>query len=140
MPIIIIILLQVAQAITITSGEVVTDKGEQLTIGSGSFIPSPFDMELAQKILGYKEKVLHLELDLKIEIEKFEVFKEASRTREDKIKDFYLEKYRAERLENEILNSWWNRYGKIILWVGVSIAGSAFLVWGMCRYTEEMGC
>jgi len=135
-----IAIIILTQAIAITSGEVVTDQGERLTIGSGSFIPTPFDMELAQKILGYKEKILHLELDLKVEIEKFDVFKEASRTREDKIKDFYLEKYKAERLENEILNSWWNRYGKIILWVGIGAAGSAFLIWGMCRYTEEIGC
>ena len=135
-----IMVIILAQVITLSSGTVVTKNGEQLTIGSGSFIPSPFDIELANSILNYKEEILNLKLDLKTEIKKFEVFKDASRIREDEVKSFYLEKYRAERLENEILNSWWNKYGKVILWVGIGVAGSAFLIWGMCRYTGGIGC
>jgi len=127
-------------AFEIINGSVVLEDNTSITIGPATVIPEPWNRQLAKEILGYRSEIEKLKIELDTEIKKFDVFKEASREREDKIKNYMTEKYRAVKLENIILNSFWNKQGKIIIWAVASGAAAALGTYLFCRETSKYGC
>lgn len=127
-------------AFEIIEGSVVLEDNSAISIGPATVIPEPWNRQLAIEILGYQEKIEKLEIDLNTEIKKFEIYKEATRNREDEIKEFMGDRYKAVYLENTILKGPWNKYGKVILWCAATAATVVLGTWFICRETDKYGC
>ncbi|HEW91215.1 MAG TPA: hypothetical protein ENF81_01550 [Thermotogaceae bacterium] len=112
------------KAVTVEHGIIYVD-GKKMEVGKGTFIPDPSDKELAKKIIENRSLVKKLKLNLEVCNKKSKNMEEKYQKREKKLLDYWNEKYKAVRLENEYLKSPWYRYGRIVLWCIVAAGASA---------------
>lgn len=131
---------EINKAIDVTKGKVELPSGETIEINHGTFIPTPWDRELAVRILGYKNQVKFLELEIEKKDRIHNLYVERSRKKLDETKKFYQDKYKDVYLKNIILEGPWNKYGKTILVSMIVAAASILSTWFICKNTESLGC
>lgn len=115
-------------SLTVQSGKIVVD-GKEREIGPGTFIPAPFDKELAKKIIDCNAERDKLIVKLDNCEQKFLRFDKYWDEQQQKLTDFY----EAEniRLNKEIKDSrnWWNEWGKPVLCAIISAAAATLTTW-----------
>lgn len=121
------------QSIDVKSGNVVTISDEKKEIGKGTFIPDPSDKILAKKIIEKNATIESLNVRIKTLEDQAVLFDNHVNEKEKELQDYWNNRYRAVVIENEALKSFWNRYGKTILWCAVSAGGAAVITWGVTR-------
>jgi hypothetical protein len=113
-------------SITVQSGKVIAN-GKEREIREGTFIPSPYDKELAKKIIDCNAEQDKLRVKLDNCEQKFLVFDKYWYEHQQKLTDFYEEE--NIRLKKEVIESrnWWNNWGKPLLCAIVSAAAATLI-------------
>ena len=127
----IIILLADPVSITVISGTITTKTSDgqkiSITVGPGTYIPSPADKELAKKLVDKNAEIEKLNINLSAWQKRFDLHSDYWRVREGKTIDFY--QYENLDLKRRLAwkNNWWSRWGSELL-VGFISAGAAAYV------------
>jgi len=126
----------VPESVSVTSGVLIVG-GSEVKVGPGTFIPAPRDADLAKRIIVKNEKIAELLVRIEVcEKKAFEVFNSRTK-REHDINVIWRERYNELELENILLRSWWNRWGKTALWCLVSAGAAAILSWELKAYLDR---
>jgi uncharacterized coiled-coil protein SlyX len=117
------------KSITILSGTLNLSDGTTINVGKGTFIPSPLDMELARKIIFQQSEIDILNERIKSLTMEIDLRNKHYNEMEEEMRNWYEEKYKSLRIENESLKSWWNEWGSIFVWSVGSAAASALVTY-----------
>lgn len=112
---------------TVLGGTVTDANGNKIEIGSGTFIPSPDDKELAKKVIDLEYSLKQASVMVDSLKNQMAAVEEACRKKEEA----YLDEVIALKRQIESLNNWWNEWGKIVFpcaitgglggWIGYEI-------------------
>lgn len=126
---ILLLCLQLDKSVTVVSGTLNLSDGTTLEVGAGTFIPSPYDFELSRRLIFMKSEIEKRDEQIKHLTSDLILYKEHWLEREEDIKNWYEEKYKSVRLENEMLKSWWNEWGETLIWCLGTAAATAFVTY-----------
>ena len=108
-------------AITVESGTIKTEAGNEIQIGPGTYIPSPEDKQLAKKIIWYKTEIENLKVMIS-------TLEEKLARREKHVMDIdkmWGDSYAALDVKYKVATGWWNQWGKPLLIGVVCFAGGS---------------
>lgn len=119
-------------SLTIQGGRVVVD-GKEREVGPGTFIPAPYDADLAKKIIDCHAEQDKLKVMLDSCEKKFVRYDEYWDSREKKLVAFYEKD--QERLTKELARAtgWWNEWGKPVMSAILSAAVATITTWGIMK-------
>lgn len=116
-------------AFEVTKGTIVREDGTEVQVGPGTFIPAPYSIKLAKEIV-----------DLRADVKVCQVRLQECTTKYDNLNSHYLTTDKKHRSANRKLqlkllaaNSWFNRWGKIVLACVVVGGATAFVTWEVAR-------
>ena len=124
-----LISMQLGQSVTVVSGTLNLSDGTTIEVGEGTFIPSPYDYELSRKLIFQEAELDKKNLEIKHLTDELVLYKEHWAERELDLKNWYDEKYKSVRIENEMLKGWWNDWGQTFVWCLGTAAASAFITY-----------
>lgn len=119
-------------SLTIQGGRVVVD-GKEREVGPGTFIPAPYDADLAKKIIDCHAEQYKLKVMLDSCEKKFVRYDEYWDSREKKLVAFYEKDQERLARELERATGWWNEWGKPVLSAILSAAVATITTWGVMR-------
>jgi len=119
-------------SLTIQGGRVVID-GKEREVGPGTFIPAPYDADLAKKIIECHAEYDKLKVMLDSCEKKFVRYDEYWDSREKKLIAFYEKDQERLARELERATGWWNEWGKPVLSAILSAAVATITTWGIMR-------
>ena len=108
------LLLADPSSITVTGGTLKVGE-QEIQVGPGTFIPAPFDADLAKKIVDTQAQVDTLKVQLQTCQKESQLKESYWLDRETKVEDFYQERNKALQDQIDDLKGWWNEWGKPVL-------------------------
>jgi len=126
---VILVMILIAQSISIVSGNAVTSSGHEITLGKGTFIPDPEDKALAKKIVEKNSKIKELEAML----ESCRNMQQVTIKHWIEIEDKWEKGYDSLELKYLATQTWWYRWGETTIFCVVSAAAGALATWAITK-------
>lgn len=121
------------ECIEVKNGTLTTTGNETVVVEKGTFCASPADMELAKKIVERNAEVEKLKISLETMFKKLETTEKYWISRESEIDKYYSSIIRDLTITNELLNNWWNKWGKSAFFSILAVGATSFVVYEVSR-------
>lgn len=121
------------ECIEVKSGTVVNASDETIVVEKGTFCASPSDMKLAKRIVDQNAEVEKLKISLESMGKKLEMTEKYWISRESEIDKYYNSIVRDLTITNELLNNWWNKWGKSAFFSVLAAGVTSFVVYEVSR-------
>lgn len=119
-------------SLTVQRGKVIVGDKEQ-DIGPGTFIPAPYDADLAKKIIDCHAEQDKLKVMLDSCEKRFLRYDSYWEEREKKLVGYYEDNQKLLKDQLAQATGWWNEWGKPVLSAIISASVATITTWGIMK-------